>query len=380
MIAAATAATLFVQSLKNVPDGLLQRRLDFRRQLILDPAVGVVNASTAIAFAALGWGVWSLVVANYLSLAAWVCISWALAGWRPSGPPSYRLWRQMARFGLPLLLDGLAIKIRDLLETTVVGQRLDTAALGNYRYGRRFALLPGTAVVYICSYLLFPAFSRMAGDLARLRRAFLRALAWMWFAAVPAAGVVVALGEPLVTLVLGEEWRDAGILLSAMAGFGLAETLNSVSSEAMKGVGRSDLLKWIAMITIVAGIGLLLLLVPFGLVGVGIAASVTGLLVGITQLEMARRVIGLHHRELVRPLVPPLTCGLVALGVVAAVEHAAVHSDEYGLGVGLLLLLGEGLLYCLIYLSILRICSPSLLRQIGARLRARRVAAPPPAS
>jgi hypothetical protein len=46
--------------------------------------------------------------------------------------------------------------------------------------------------------------SRLAGDPDRLRGAFVRALRVLWCLAMPVAGFFVAVGEPTVTVLLGE--------------------------------------------------------------------------------------------------------------------------------------------------------------------------------
>ena len=55
-----TAGALVLHSLTNVPDALMQRRFDFRRRLIIDPAMTLAFAVVAVGAAAAGLGVWAL--------------------------------------------------------------------------------------------------------------------------------------------------------------------------------------------------------------------------------------------------------------------------------------------------------------------------------
>ena len=55
----------------------------------------------------LGMGVWGLVAASYLSLVVWIAVTWTLARWRPRrGLASVKVWRELARYGIPLLIGG----------------------------------------------------------------------------------------------------------------------------------------------------------------------------------------------------------------------------------------------------------------------------------
>ncbi|MGH3794608.1 MAG: lipopolysaccharide biosynthesis protein [Pseudonocardiaceae bacterium] len=371
LIAAATSGTLVLHSMTNVPDALMQRRFNFKRRLIVDPSVALSFAVVSVVLAALGFGVWSLVAGSYASLLVWVATTWLLAGWKPGhGRASVRMWRELARFAFPLVIEGVGDRCRETIETTVVGRGLSTAALGYYRYGRRIALIPGLAVVQVCSYVLFPAFSRIAGDPARFRRAFLRALGWIWFAAAPVAALVVALGEPATVVLLGEKWRPAGVVLMALTGYGLGEALNAVCGESLKGAGRPQLLNWLTAVGLVSLVGLLFALIPFGLVGVGLAISLSAVTVGVVNLAIARRVVGVSVAEILARLVPPVIGALVALAIIGPLEHLVLHSDQHPAVAALALLGLQSVLFGLIYLVVLRMVAPATIAELGRGVRA----------
>jgi O-antigen/teichoic acid export membrane protein len=360
-IAAVTSGTMVLHAVTNVPDALMQRRFDFRRRLIIDPATVLTFAVVAVVFAALGFGVWSLVAGSYAQMTVWVVASWGLAGWRPGrGRPSVRLWREMAGFAFPLLLGSAVERIRDAVELVVVGRVLNTASLGFYRYARRIALLPGTAVIQAGAFVLFPAFSRIADDPERLRQAFLRALTWIWLAALPLAGLLVASGESLAVLLLGEPWRPAGVGLTAMAGFGLGQAMNAVTAEVLKGTGMSRRLNRLTGVGVFSGIGLLLVLVPFGLFGVGLAMSGASLAVGLTGLWSVRDVVGVSFPELSGRLLPPLVAAAVAVATVAVLERTVIRAVTWPLPIGLGLVLAEALLLGLLYVGALRVIAPAV--------------------
>jgi len=370
MVAAATSGLVLLHSLTNVPDALIQRRFSFHHRLIVGPSTSVSFAVVSIVLCANGFGVWGLVIASYVSYVVWVVTAWSLARWKPGGGrPSFRLWRDMARFGVPLLAGGIADRLFDMTAAVAVGRSLGETGVGHYRYGRRIAMLPGTAVIEICSYALFPAFSRIADDPARLKRAFLRALGWIWFAAAPVTALTVSIGVPLVVVVLGEPWRSAGVAAVAMAGFGLGEAMNSVCGESMKGAGRSQLLNWMTLTGLVVGGGLLLALLPFGLVGIGLAISIATLSAGVLGLFLAAPVVGVSGSEIAGRMLPPVVASLVAMAVIAPLEHLVLRSDEHSVAAGLGLLTLDALGFALIYLATMRIIAPSTIAVLSGAVR-----------
>ena len=193
--------------------------------------------------------------------------------------------------------------------------------------------------------MLFPAFSRIAADAARFRETFLRALGLIWCSSVPVAGLLVALGQPAVVVLLGEQWRGAGIAVVAMAGFGPGVAMSSVGAEAIKGAGRSHLVNWLTLTSVVVGIGLLWVLLPLGLFGVGLAISVDSLLVGSLALLLARQVVEVSVADLAGCLIPPLVATVATTVAIGALEHMIVHSDTYSIPLGVALLFGQTLAF-----------------------------------
>lgn len=365
-ITAVLSGTLLLQAFTNVPDSLLQRRFAFMQRLVVGPSIAISFAIVSIALCATGFGVWGLVIAQYVSHAVWVGSVWVLAKWRPgAGRPSIAMWRELAHFGFPLITGNIVYRGQEMIETFAVGRFLSTTALGHYRYARRLSLLPAAAVIEVGGYVLFPAFSRIAGDPDRLRSAFMRALTWMWFAIVPVTALTMSIGEPLVVLVLGEPWRGAGVALVAMAAISIGEGLCVVGDAALKGIGRSQLINWVTLTGIVTGVGLLVALLPFGLVGVALAVSSSSVICGLVCLGLARGVVDVSVVTLLRALGPPVLASAVSAAAIASLEHLVVHSDRLGVAHGLGTLVLESLAFGMIYLAVMRVIDPGIIGQLS---------------
>lgn len=369
VVAAVSSGSMLLHALSTVPDSMMQRTFQFKRRLFIDPAGTTTFAVVAIAFGIAGFGAWAMVIGLYASLVVTVSMSWLLADWRPGkGRFSFRLWREMARFSLPLLIEGMVARAQEFVETAIVGRVLNEAALGNYRYGRRVGMMPGNAIVQICSYVLFPAFSRISGDAPRFRDAYLRALGWIWLAAAPTGALMAALGEPVAVVLLGEPWRGAGICMAAMFGMGLGVAMNSVTSEAMKGADRSARLLWMTAVGGILGLPLLVFMVRFGLAGVGLTISITYMIVGATGIVLACSVVGVTIRESIARMAPATIASAVGYGALAAVEHLVVHSDQHSILIGFGLLIAESAGFGLVFLLTLRLVSPTTFSSITAVL------------
>ena len=380
LVAAASSGLLLVYSLTNVPEAILQRQFSVRRRLVVGPLVAVTYAVVAVPLAAAGWGVWAMVTGTYASYFALAISVWLITSWRPGhGRPSFALWRELARYGLPLVLGMIGARTRTAVEAIVVGRGLNASALGHFRYGQRIARIPMMAIIEVGSVALFPAFSRIVGDRERMHAAYLRALHWAMVAAAAAAGLMVAAGEPAVVVLLGEPWRGAGVAVVALSGVSVGYAMTCVAEEAIKASGRTQLLNWYTAVELVLGLGLLVALVPpLGLVGASLSLSVTSIVVGLVVLVLAHRVVVIPVRQLAVALASPLPGLMAATATTWLLEHQVLHSDTKPLMIALAFLALDALVFGITYLAALSLFArPTVMslihaaRDLSAHLRRR---------
>jgi O-antigen/teichoic acid export membrane protein len=364
-IAAVCSGALFLHALTNVPEAMLQRQFSVKRRLVVGPLVSISFAVTAVTLALLGYGVWSLVAGSYVSYVVWLAGLWAITDWRPGrGRATWQMWRELVRYGFPVTVNFVGARTQQAIEAVAVGRGLSTTDLGFYRYATRISRLPVNAIVDIVANALFPAFSRIAEDGQRLRASYLRALGSVTVFAVVVSGLIIAAGESAVVVLLGEPWRAAGAAVVAMAGLGIGKAFVSVSEEAIKGSGRTRMLNWLTGTEFVVGVASLVLIIPFGLLGVGLAISTTALTAGVVGLYLSRSAVGVTGREMVAVIVPPLAAGAVAVAAVFVLEHQVLHSDAHGLLFGFLLLVVDVLAFLAVYAAALAVVARGTVRTV----------------
>jgi O-antigen/teichoic acid export membrane protein len=364
-VAAAMSGILLLRSFGIVPSTLLQKRFSFVRRVVVTPA-GVIGFGTAaVVTTADGWGVWGLVLGSYVSSAVEVVLAWAFVRWRPRpSRASFKTWRSLAAFGRHVIAADVVMSIGDRADSVVIGRALTTAALGQYRYAWRVAVIPLAAIVNIGAYVLYPAFAAIASEDERLRAAFARALRWLSIAGLPASLVLLPLGEPLVVLVFGEQWRPAGRAVSAMCLFAAGHTYDSLASEAWKAVGRPDLLVRMHVLSVVSLVALMLVFIPVGLTGMGLALSLSSVLVAAYALRGAGRLLRIPARQLLAEIWPPAVAAAVMAGSLYVVDRTLARPDTHGLAVGLILVAAEAIAGAAFYLALLAAIRPERAREL----------------
>lgn len=381
LIAAAMSGWLLLRLASVVPDAMMQRRFSFLRRVVAEPVSAVAFGIGSIIAAAYGLGAWSLVIGTYAAESTQLIGSWALAQWRPRPRlASFAMWRELAGFGRFVIAGEFIRRLGGEVPNLLLGRFVGTGAIGQYRYATRVGTTPLGLIINAGAYVLLPAFARVSTDEARFRSAFLRALRWYCVVALPTSLIFLPLGVPIMVVVFGPQWRDAGYALMALCIYGASTSFGSIASEAWKAAGRPDMLPRMHTLSVLISAALMGALLPFGVVGVAGGMALGSVGVAGYALRGAGRVVDIPVMRMLRDVWPPTVASLAMVAVVFPLERFALHADQHGVGLGVVLLGCEGIVALVVYVGVLAALAPNILREMtdGVRsLRRARRSQPP---
>jgi len=365
LAAAAMSGFLVIRAATLVPDGLMRRRFAFARRLVVEPGAVIAFGIVAITLCAHGYGFWGLVIGQYASVLAQLVLTWALARWRPRlGLASFSMWCEMAGFGRHLILADAVQRVASELPTALVGRYVGTGALGQYRYGFRFASQPFAVLLNTASFVLFPALSRITRDPPRFRAAFVRSLRWVSVMAFPAGFVFLPIGEPLLVVLLGEEWRAAGLALMAMFAYTTARCFDSLATEAIIAWGEPRVVARMHLIGLALSAVLMISLLPLGLVGVAAGLSLAAVGVALYAMVAVCRRIEILLSQAITEVWPPALAATAMAGTMLALESRVLDADAHGVVEGVLLLSLEVAVGAVVYFAVLALLRPATIREL----------------
>jgi PST family polysaccharide transporter len=358
-VAAALSGWLLLRSLTIVPDSLLQRRFSFARRVAVDPLGAIAFATVAIVTCATGAGIWGLVWGTYASEVVEVAAAWAFARYRPRWRlATMSMWREIAAFARPVLGSEILRRIASQIDVIMLGRFSGAATLGQYRNGFRLASQPTQAFVDVGAYVLLPTLAHISRDRRRLGSVIRRVYGVALAGSVPVSVAMIPLGVPIAVLFLGREWRPAGHAIAALWGLLLGGAISSVAAESSKAIGRPGLLVRIHSVNLaVTAVLVIATAIPFGLVGVATAVSVSQLLVGLYAFGLIAPHVDMTWRALAAEAVSPLVASAALLAAMVAFA-VLVHPLDHGEAVGFVLTGVQVLLGGLIYVAALGFIDP----------------------
>ena len=209
---------------------ILRRELEFRRSFAGQLVQVIAMAVASVALAALGAGVWSLVVGQIVGMAAYTLALAFLAPYRIRPALDLGIAPSLWRSSRGFMLQGGFSFIEQNTDYLVVGSVLGSRPLGVYSMAYRLTELPYNAIVDPIGQTTFPGFARMRHRGEDVRGPFLTSLRLVALCGFPIGVLLAGAAVPFVHAILGPKWEGVIGVLPILGLWGSVRTLQ----------GRSD--------------------------------------------------------------------------------------------------------------------------------------------
>lgn len=318
--------TLFVSSIGAIHEARLRRELDFRRRAGPELAKGLVKGTVAISLAAFGAGAWSLVWAQMASAIIGSLMYWRALPWRPRRRWDGSIARSLLGFGSQITLVGLLGTVLRNVDYILVGRWLGTRALGLYTLAFRLPQLVVEGVATIVGQVVFPAFSRLQDDPARMRAALARVLTMTSLLIAPLGIGIALVADPFVRVFYGERWAPAITTMQLLAVYMVVQSASRNVGDLYKAIGRPGILTTLAVAKLTFTVPALIVAVPHGIVAVAATQVGAALVATGIDLAVASRRVGLRARDVVAVFAPAARATTVM--AVAGIGCSVLLTDQ----------------------------------------------------
>lgn len=308
-------------ALGKVPRALLQRSFRFDALARASMIAMLVSGAGAIVVALLGGGVWSLLAQQVGATGVSSALLAMQSKWRPRflwSPPAFRdLWR----YGIGLTGFSVVNYWARAADKLLIGRMIGSEALGLYSRAYSLMLLPMTQVINVLAPVMFPALAAMQHDRDRVRKVFLRVINLLSFITFPMMLGLVAVAEPFVVSLFGEQWGEIVPLVQLLSFVGLMQTINNPTGWIYKSQGRTDWMFWWGMF----GSGVLVISIIVGILLGGVREVAISYLVGNVLITppciiIPGKLIGMRLRDVWRAVWGNLLCATVMAASVFLID------------------------------------------------------------
>lgn len=306
----ALALCTSIQGFENIGIVAFQKDLELHKEFWLGLTKKLSGFVVTIAAAMLLGSYWALVCGMLTLRVTGLLLSYRLHPYRPR--LSLAAAGELFNYSKWLLLNNLLIFLNNRGTDFVIGRFNGAASLGLYSLSYELANLPTTELVFPISRAVFPGYSRLAGDLGQLRRAFLQVISLVSLLTVPAGALIGLVAEPLVQLLLGAKWLGAVPLIEVLAVFGIVRSLHGPNGSIYLALGKPRIIAALQCVQLVIAIALMLYLVPrFGPIGAAWSILIGACCAMSANYVLVLRELSLRFSQLASVVWRPLTAALV---------------------------------------------------------------------
>ncbi|BBB14172.1 lipopolysaccharide biosynthesis protein [Sphingopyxis sp. FD7] len=299
-----------------LPEVMMSRALDFRRQAFVNLLAALAGAGTALASALAGYGVWTLVyapLAMFWTRAVGLTLVARLLVW-PSF--DFRGCGQIIGFGSAVLFSQLFWLVQSQSDIFIAGARFEAHALGLYAEALFLAQIFMAKFVPPLNEVAFPAYARIKKDAAAVRWSFLKTVRILTLIAAPFYCGLAVVAAPMVETLFGAKWLGMVPYIQLIALALILMTVQILFAPVTNALGKPS----ISMFTALSGAILFplsfLIGAEWGLIGMAWAWLVAAPLLLVVTARLAAPLIGVSLWDVARAMLPGLAPALVmALGV-----------------------------------------------------------------
>jgi len=313
--------SFLVSGAQVVPDALLQNDLRFKLLASFDTAKALVQSSTTVGLALLGFGYWSLALGSLAGAA--VAAAMAVVA-RPHSLAWPRL--QEIKHALGFSRDVLGSRVAwyayansDFL---FAGRMLGQAPLGAYTIAWTIASTPVEKITNMITRVTPAFFSAVQDDKAHLRRYLLGITDGLALLTFPASLGMALVADQFVLVVLGPKWAAAIVPLRLLALYAAMRSITTVFPNMLFAMRHSRFVMWNTIIAAVAFPAAFYYSSRWGTTGIGMTWILLYPLITAPFVWRTFVATELSVWTYLRSIVPAIRASLVMVIVVIGVRIA----------------------------------------------------------
>ncbi len=272
------AFTFVLNTFSFLPNILLTRDLDYKKISYSNICSALVNSIVAVILALTGFKYWSLVFASICMTLAGVLMMNIFR------PVRYRFAydavaaKNFIKYGGNLFLAGFTVFLIFNADNFIIGAVKGAESLGYYSVAFTWSTMVCGMMTSMVLGVLFPTFSKIQGDKARLKSAYLKILTYVSFAGLLINITLLVVSADFLVVVLGrntDKWVPALTALRILCIYGIVRLLLEPVGSIMMALNRTDILFKANILAAVIELGCLYpTLTFFGIEGVAVLVTV----------------------------------------------------------------------------------------------------------
>ena len=297
---------LIISGVKNIQMAYVSRNMQFKRFFFATLGGTLASCVLSIAMAYWGYGIWALVALHLVGYTVNTAILWFTVEWRPGRLFSLRRLKGLLAYGWKLLAASFLDTVYLQLYPLLIGARFPKEELGQFDKGRNWPDQITQSINASIDGVLLPVLSAEQDDKHRVREMTRRAIKTSSYVMMPLMAGLAVCAEPLVHLLLGEEWMPCVPFLQIFCVIYAFYPLHTANLNAIKAMGRSDVFLALEILKKLVETGALLVTLRYGVFAMALGQLASSILAQIINAWPNRKLLDYPYLRQLLDLLPAL--------------------------------------------------------------------------
>lgn len=335
---------LEISGLKNIQHAYVSKHLLFKRFFFATLFGTIVAAVIGIYMAYHGFGVWAIVAQELINAAIDTLILWITVKWRPKLQFSFLRLKSLLSYGWKILVSELLETVYARLVQLIIGKKYSSADLAYYNRGDTFPSHVVTSVNLSIDSVLLPVMSDRQDNSDSVKAVAKKAVKLSTYMMLPLMVGLFVCAEPLISVLLTDKWLPCVPFLRIMSFIYAFKTVHTTNLNAIKAVGRSDIIMKQQMVKKLFGIVVMFGSMFFGTIAMAHGLILIDIFAQIVDAWPSKKLVGYSYFEQIKDILPNFLAACVMGVPVYLVTYLGINN--------ILTLIIQVFLGGLIYLSI----------------------------
>ncbi len=330
-----------IAAINSIQQAYVTKKMIFKKFFFSTLFGTLFSAVVGIVMALNGFGVWALIAQYFANAIIDTLVLFITVDWRPKFLFSKERFKRLFSYGWKIMASSFIGTLFDQLRGLIIGLRYTSSDLAFNNKGEQVpAIITGNLNVAFDS-VLFSSISKLQDDKAAVKRVLRRSTKVSAYLLCPLLLGLAAVGNTLITVLLTDRWIECVPYLQIICFQQIFSILNTVNMQAIKAVGRSDIILKLEFVKKPIYLTMILCSMPFGPLAICAANALYGIVALVINTRHNKKLFNYTLREQVGDII-----GYIALSTVMAI---AVYFMSYiNINIYLLLViqvLAGGILY-----------------------------------
>ncbi|MCQ9281071.1 lipopolysaccharide biosynthesis protein [Priestia aryabhattai] len=305
------ALTIPLSSINTIQQAYVSKKMMFKKFFFSNLGGTLVSGLIGITMAYYEYGVWALVAQYIINMVISTIILFFTVKWRPRLLFSLGAAKELISFGWKLVVANLINTFYNELRGLVIGKNYKLSDLAYYNRGNQ---LPSLIIVNINTAIgkvVFPAMAEVNDDIGRLKIVTRRAMKITAYLTFPFMIGLMSVANSLVSVLLTEKWLAVVPFLQICCIYWLFQPIQTANWQAIKALGRSDLLMNLEVLKKIIGVTMLLISMNINVYAIAVSNAIFAAISMIINMVPNKKLINYSIAEQFLDIAAPLSISVI---------------------------------------------------------------------